>query len=344
MILDLAKFSANERPFWSELEAFLTRLDHAPGERLTLAEVQRFHYLYERTSSDLARLSTQAAEPELRRYLEHLVVRAYGEIQETRRQADQWRNWMRLCFALPEAFRRHLNAFWLTVLITLAGTLFGALAVTFDPDAKDALLPEMFANHRNDPRERVAAEEGRGGEADRSTQLTSSPARMAAFSAFLMQNNIGVAIKTLAFGMTYGFGTFIVLLQNGVILGVVATDYVTAGETTFLLGWLLPHGVIEIPAILISGQAGFDLAHALIGWGRRERLGTRLRQIRGDLIILIAGVALLLVWAGVIEAFFSQFHEPTVPYSVKILFGLVEFILLFFYLFRGRARSGVAAS
>ena len=52
------------------------------------------------------------------------------------------------------------------------------------------------------------------------------------------------------------------LFYNGVILGAVAVDYVRAGETKFLLGWLMPHGVIEIPAILIAGQAGFMLALA----------------------------------------------------------------------------------
>ena len=162
---------------------------------------------------------------------------------------------------------------------------------------------------------------------------------MTAFSAMLMQNNIGVAIKSLALGMTYGLGTIVVLFYNGVILGLVATDYVMAGETRFLLGWLLPHGVIEIPAILISSQAGLVLANALVGWGRRERLGQRLRAVRNDLATLIGAVALMLVWAGLVEAFFSQFHEPVVPYAAKIAFGAVELALLTAYL----ARSGRTA-
>ena len=56
-----------------------------------------------------------------------------------------------------------------------------------------------------------------------------------------MTHNIKVSIFTLALGMTWGIGTLIMLFYNGVILGAVALDYVLAGETTFLLGWLLPH-------------------------------------------------------------------------------------------------------
>ena len=105
-------------------------------------------------------------------------------------------------------------------------------------------------------------------------------------------------------------------------------DYLLAGEAKFLVGWLLPHGAVEIPSILIAGQAGLLLGRALLGWGDRTSLPRRLRAIAPDLVTLIAGVALLLVWAGFIESFLSQYHEPVIPYSVKIGFGLAELLLL----------------
>ena len=64
--------------------------------------------------------------------------------------------------------------------------------------------------------------------------------------------------------MTWGVGTFIMLFYNGVALGAIVVDYIRDGQTKFLLGWLLPHGVVEIPAILIAGQAGLILAFALV--------------------------------------------------------------------------------
>ena len=51
---------------------------------MTLAQLQLFHQLYERTAADLAKITTLSSEPETRRYLENLVARAYGEIHETR--------------------------------------------------------------------------------------------------------------------------------------------------------------------------------------------------------------------------------------------------------------------
>jgi uncharacterized membrane protein SpoIIM required for sporulation len=116
-------------------------------------------------------------------------------------------------------------------------------------------------------------------------------------------------------------------------------DYIHAGQTKFLLGWLMPHGVIEIPAILIAGQAGLLLAFALIGRGRRTPLRTRLREISPDVATLIFGVGLMLVWAGFIEAFLSQYHEPVIPYSAKITFGCLELFLLFMFLGKSGSKT-----
>ncbi len=332
MIIDLQRFMTAERPFWTELEGLLNRLENNGRAVMRFDEARRFHYLYERTAAGLAKLNTFSSEPETRRYLESLVARAYGEINETRDRQHRFSPWHWFFQTLPQTFRRRARAFWLALGITLAGALFGGLAVAFDPEAKTAILPEMFESHLGDPAERVAREEK-----DRDGH---SAGGMTSFSAQLMVNNISVSIRALAFGVTYGIGTVILLFYNGVILGLVIVDYVMAGQTVFLLGWLLPHGVIELPAIFIGAQAGLVLAGALIGWGRRETLRARLRAVAPDLMTLICGVALMLVWAGIVEAFFSQFHAPILPYSVKITFGCVELVALIFFLSRcGRSEE-----
>jgi uncharacterized membrane protein SpoIIM required for sporulation len=150
----------------------------------------------------------------------------------------------------------------------------------------------------------------------------------ARFSAQLMTNNIRVTILAMAMGISWGAGTFVLLFWNGVILGAVMADYIAAGQSVFLAGWLLPHGSVEIPAILLGGQAGLMLAGAMIGWGESSTRAERLRAIGRDLFAIVAGAAVLLVWAGVVEAFVSQYHQPVLPYSLKIGFGLVQLVAL----------------
>lgn len=142
----------------------------------------------------------------------------------------------------------------------------------------------------------------------------------------------------MALGITYGLGSAILTFYNGVILGAVAMDYVNDGQTEFLLGWLLPHGSIELPSLVIASQAGLLLASAMIGWRQSATFRQRLRRVQRDLLALIVGVGCLLVYAGLVEAFVSQFHEPVLPYPLKIAIGVVNLALLTTYLWRAGTR------
>ena len=107
---------------------------------------------------------------------------------------------------------------------------------------------------------------------------------------------------------------------------------------------VLPPGVIEIPAMLIGGQAGLVLGGALLGGRGRRNLRDRMRQVRPDILTLAGGMAVLLVWAGLVESFLSQFHAPVLPYGIKISFGVVELLGLIFWLAAGgRAAARLAA-
>jgi len=58
-------------------------------------------------------------------------------------------------------------------------------------------------------------------------------------------------------------------------------------------------------------------------------------------LVLIAGLAMMLVWAGMMEAFFSQHHAPVLPYGFKIAVGGAELALLTVYLLLiGRRDTG----
>lgn len=60
----------------------------------------------------------------------------------------------------------------------------------------------------------------------------------------------------------------------------------------------------------------------------------RLRSVLPQVLTLAGGFAVMLVWAGIVEAFVSQYHYPVLPYSWKIAFGLVELSALTLFLTR----------
>ncbi len=56
MIINLQKFIAGERPYWRELEQVLDKVEKRPELKLSLSQLERFHYLYQRASADLAKI------------------------------------------------------------------------------------------------------------------------------------------------------------------------------------------------------------------------------------------------------------------------------------------------
>lgn len=323
MIVDLENYLKQAKPRWDQLENLLMRLEQ-PGSVLSVEECQEFRQLYDSSLVDLSELKHFAFEREVCQHLENIISRCSVQMMPQAKSSGRWSpfTWLRQTF--PMAFRRRFNAFLLSVAVTLTGCLFGAGAIAFDPPSKGVIMP--FPHLLMTPTQRVKMEE------KRISGNHPIDENRAAFSAQLMTHNSKVSITTMAFGLTYGVGTVVMLFYNGVILGGVCADFLLDGQRIFLVGWLLPHGAIEIPAILLAGQAGMILAWAMLDRRQGKSMGVRLGKVLPDVSTIIVGVALMLVWAGIVESFLSQYHEPILPYSIKIGFGLMELVGLMAYL------------
>lgn len=118
----------------------------------------------------------------------------------------------------------------------------------------------------------------------------------------LFVNNALVALWTVLSAALFGLPTLYVQLYNGLLLGSVTT--VAAGRlgplTTLLL--LLPHGVVELPAIWVAGGIGFRLTHVYwkLANADRDRIGVP--RLLGESALLFGLVLCALAVAAVVEA------------------------------------------
>ena len=346
MILNIGKFLESGKPRWDELEAMLDGIDEAPRTPMTFAEIVRFRDLYERVCCDLTDLDSAARAPELREQLSRLASRARAVINAaTWRKSPDLRapqsrisnlksritNFTR---AFPAVFRRRIAAFAFACAIMGGGAFFGAVVTVSDPSSRHVLM--VFGHDESNPDERVAQAE--------KTSLSQSGDR-SSFSAYLFRNNVRVSLLSLVGGICFGAITVLLLFYNGAVMGAICVDYLMHGQGVFLAGWLLPHGVVEIPAILLSGQAGLVIGGVLFGRRKRADFGSRMREALPDIVTLTVGIVLLLGYAALVESFLSQYHSPKI-YPLKIAFGLLEFAILALWLFsgkKGRADGGGVA-
>lgn len=80
---------------------------------------------------------------------------------------------------------------------------------------------------------------------------------------FIMANNMKSAFLGIFLGIFLGVAPLGIIIVNAYILGFVANKSIAVGG--FLILWrLLPHGIFEIPAILISLALGLKLGFSLM--------------------------------------------------------------------------------
>lgn len=308
--MELAEFVELRRPKWADLERLLDRAERSGLKALTLDEARSLSRLYRTASSDLLWVRARAGAADVSGYLNDLVGRAYAITYPGRKLRP--REIVRfVTHGFPELIREEWRIIVASTLMFVAGAGFGWIGMMFDPDAAPYLVPSM--HQKLDPTERVKKEEKNDG-ADIGEQ--------AAFSAFLMRNNIGVAFFAFALGLTAGVGTSILLFGNGVLLGSLAWVYASKGQAPWFWAWILPHGIPEITAICLAGAAGLAIARGLVApKGLARRVALRREGVVA--VKLVLGTIVLFILAGLIEGTISQIHPPRLPIWFKIGFALV---------------------
>ncbi|HNR44755.1 MAG TPA: stage II sporulation protein M [Methanofastidiosum sp.] len=126
------------------------------------------------------------------------------------------------------------------------------------------------------------------------------------FTIFFVNTRTSFLIMML--GVFVGFFPFMSLWGNGTVVGLLYGKFIAEGGNSlvFLMG-ILPHGVIEIPAILIAASQGFRLGKEIIsppsGKSRSESL--RVNIWKG--LKLFAIIIPLLLIAALIEVYLSAY-------------------------------------
>lgn len=117
---------------------------------------------------------------------------------------------------------------------------------------------------------------------------------------FFFWRNVGVATLMLLGSVTMGIVTASTLLYNGLMFGYAITNTTASVATTVVL--LLPHAVIEIPALVLAGAAGLQLPYGIGRYmnEKREALIERSDLTNGFRLYLYA-CGLLLI-AAMIES------------------------------------------
>jgi uncharacterized membrane protein SpoIIM required for sporulation len=312
--MDLTTFLTERRPEWRKLEHLLEQVEGSGLASLDEEQAIEFGQLYRRAASDLNQAQTFVTGDATVRYLNDLVARAYVAIYGKTR-IDLWGIVVFFLWGYPAVFRRYLPHFLLASALFAVGGAVGYLAATYDKSvARSYLLPDSMPTIQP-PKE-----------GDDEAQPAMTSGQLSAFSSYLYTHNVSVTLVACALGVTFGIGSAWLMFVNGLGMGALASVFVEAGQFKAFATGILPHGVLEIPAAVLGGAAGFVLAEAMIRakpWPRPEEL----RRVGKEALLLVSGCIMLLAFAGILEAGVARAPDWVIDSGMKLtvagVFGLL---------------------
>lgn len=317
---------ADGRPRWDAFAAELASVRRRGLHTLREDEVTAFVEGYREVATDLARLRTadRGRGGDAVFTLSRLVSAGHNLLYRRPTQGLE-----RVAHFMAVDVPREVRRSWRHVAVASALLFVPAIgtivAIVREPELATRMLPPSMIARAEDGQRRgsTGADYLPNGEDEKGSAL----------SAFLMTNNIRVALVAFVGGITGGVLTVYALVFNGMAaLGAGVGLYITRGIGGQILGFVAAHGVLELSAICISGAAGLLLATAMLVPGDRTRRESLLVNGKRSLH-LVACVVLFLVLAGLIE---GNISPSTLPDSAKFATAVITAIFIAWYLSRGR--------
>ena len=318
--MDIDRYIAANEPVWQSLAAYTAR---ARGNLRTFGpdEVEAYVQLYQQSSANLSYVRTYYRDSALTGRLTAAVADARAVIYGTRGRSLRALGHF-FAYAFPGAVWHNRRM----VLISAALTFLPAIAVGTWLANSDAAI------------EASAPEAVREALIDREFEAYYSSEPAAAFSTKVLVNNILVSFNVFALGIFFCAGSAYVLAYNGANVGVAAGLFHHAGDPQKFWGLILPHGLLELSAVVIAGAAGLRLGWTVINPGDRTRVKALAAEGQRSVVIVL-GLVVAFIIAGLIEGFVTPSGLPT---SMRVGIGvIVQLAFVSYLVVQGRAAAAM---
>jgi len=311
--MNIKRWISTREENWQRLDSLLSKIERKRLKSLKSSEIRELASLYRSITADLARARTYNVSHTLFQSLQLLATRAYTQIYQGSRK-QEWEGVIQFYrWGFPAIVQQTFPYIIAATGLFILGMLVGWWYSWQDPKFMSLLIPESLISQVRDQ-----------GELWMGSIVGIEPLA----SSNIMINNISVSFSAVAGGITGGIFTIYILVFNGLLIGSIATLVAENNLAYPFWAFVLPHGVLELPAIFFAGGAGLLLGRGILFPGKYLRLEA-IKYYSSLAAQLVFGVVPLLMIAGIIEGFFSP--NPIIPDPVKYLVGLAIFILLVLY-------------
>lgn len=290
--VDIDRYMLEHQGAWNRLEKLTDRATRG-SHKLSANELDELLLLYQRTSAHLSYVRTYYQDVPLVVRLTALVANASAVIYGRRgRAVEALRGFFAVSF--PAALWGNRRAILLATALLLVPAVSMCLYLLSSPEAM----------------ERSGSREERRSYVEDNFEQYYSDQPSAQFFTFITVNNIVVSFLTFglsAAGCVLGAAS---LALFGATVGQIAAWMIDAGDAGRFFGLILPHGLLELTAIVIACGAGLRLGWILIAPGDRSRGEAAAEEGRRTTVVIL-GLMAVFATAATIEGFVTGSGLPT---------------------------------
>ncbi len=122
----------------------------------------------------------------------------------------------------------------------------------------------------------------------------------------IFKNNVRTSFMALVLGLGFGIIPFVFAAINGAVLGILVEFFFRKQGAFFVIAAILPHGIIELPMVLISVGIGFRLGHAAYLYlTHLKTLYDLSHELKQGIIFYIKIIVPLLLLAAIVESYLT---------------------------------------
>lgn len=276
--------------------------------------------LYIHLVNDLSYAQTYYPKSKTVVYLNYLASQIYQKIYKTKREEQN-----RLVYffsievpLLVYQYRRYLLYAFILFFLTVG---MGVLSAKYDDGLVRLILGDSYVNmtleniEKGDP-----------------VAVYKSGSNWGGFIAITL-NNLFVGVRCFIYGIFGGIGTFLVLIQNCMMLGAFQYFFYQQGVFWESVRGIWIHGSMEIFAIVIESACGFILGASILFPRTFSRLNSFKIGFKDSLKIFLSTVPFTIA-AGLLEGFVTRYALQMPNWlNVFIILGTLSLISFYFLIF-----------
>lgn len=301
-------FVEQNKDKWAKFEQLSKQKNNNPDE---ISE------LFTEITEDLSYAQTFYPRRSVRVYLNQLAQGVFTSLYKQKKQPIKgfvafWTQ------TVPMAVYRARKNLLMALVFFSAAIILGAVSQHFDANFVKIILGDSYVN---DTEQRIADGNPMG--------IYGESTEVGMFFRITI-NNITVAFYAFVLGIFFSFGSYIILLTNGIMLGAFQWWFYGKGIllTSFLAVWI--HGAFEISAIVIAGAAGITLGNGLLFPKTYSRLQSLIFSAKQGFIILMSLLPIFIL-AGALESFVTRYYQ-SIPSILNwlIIVGSFGIVILYY--------------